>query len=188
MNDPEYILTDELGTIVTAVQTALQLKNTLAGNPAGWPVLNYQYGFVKELNETLKQYEADPAKFDKKFPLIWLPEPFTTVHGEDGIYGTAEVDFFLIINTDKTYKAADRMAANYKPILYPVRRQLLIEIAASTVFDNNIADLMNHKTTKGYYWGEAQQTVLNDSVDCLHISGLKLRINNKQDCTPSKSF
>lgn len=177
MNNPEYILTDEMETIVASVKTALGLS-----------VLNYQYGYIEELNETLKQMEADPQKFNLKFPLVWLAEPFDTVRGDKEVYGEANPDIFIINTTTKTWKAKERMEYNYKPILYPIYRNMLIQFVLSTVFNNVSVDAIPHKVTKGYYWGEAQKTVLNDAVDCLKISGLKLRIHNKQDCTPINSF
>lgn len=177
MNDPEYILTDELETIVAAVKTALGLS-----------VLDYQYGFIEELNETLKQMDANPTGSVSKFPLVYLAEPFTTDHGEVGIYGSVDADIFIINTTTKDWKAKERMTNNYKPILYPIRRELLNQIALSPVFENANVENIKHKTTKGYYWGEAQKSVLNDAVDCLKLSGVKLRIHDKQNCTPQNSF
>lgn len=187
MNDPEYILTDEMATIVTAVKAGLQLKNTQAGLPAGWPVLNYQYGYLEELNTTLKQMEKDPDAFDKKLPLVWLAEPYDVTRNEDGIYGTADLEIFIFTGTDKNYKARDRMANTFGPILYPVYRELLNQIAISTVFNHTTVESIKHKVRKGYYWDE-QNKVFNDAVDCLKISGTGIRIHNKQECTPLKSF
>jgi len=186
MNDPEYILTAEMATVVAAVKTALQQKNILAGQPAGWPVLGYEYGYVEELNETLKQYEKDPDKFDKKFPLIWLAEPYDTTRSEDGIYGVADPDIFIFTGTDKTWKAKDRMINTYLPVLFHIYRELLNQLVISTVFQHITVESIKHKVRKGYYWDE-QQKVFNDAVDCLKISGTALRIHNNY-CTPSKSF
>lgn len=182
MNNPEYILTDEMETIVAATKTALN-------DPEGtFPVLNYQFGYIEELNETLKQMEGNPNQFDKKFPLIWLAEPFTIKRGITGIFGTAEVDLFIINTTNTTWKARERMDNNYKPVLLPIYRELLYQLILSVVFDIQSIDKLPHTLTKGYYWGENQQTVLNDSVDCLKIGRLFLPIHNKQECQPSKSF
>lgn len=171
MNNPEYILTDELETIVTAVKTAL-----------GISVLNYQYGYLPELNETLKQMEGDPAKFAGKFPLVWLAEPYEIARNTTGIYGIANPDIFIFMATDKTYKAKDRMNNVYKPVLYPVYRELLNQIVLSPVFQHPLVSDIKHTVRKGYYWDEQRQ-VFNDAVDCLKISGLSLRINDKQNCT-----
>lgn len=182
MNDPEYILTDEMATIVADTKSVLD-------DPAGtFPVLNYQYGFIEELNETLKQMEANPDAFNKKYPLIWLAEPFTIKRGIAGIFGTTEVDVFIINTTTKTWKASERMTNNYIPVLLPIYRELMNQLIKSTVFDITNIDKLPHTVTKGYYWGDAQKTVLNDAVDCLKIGRLFLPIHNKQNCIPTKSF
>ena len=172
MNSPQYILTDEMEAAVLTAKTAL-----------GFSVLNYQYGYVEELNETLKQYEADPAKYDKKFPLVWLAEPFTTEHGIEGIYGISTIDIFIINKTEKTYKAKERMENNYKPILYPIANELLKQFTVNPVFSHISVAKIQYRTTKGYYWGEGQQAILNDTVDCLKLGSLRLRINDNQNCT-----
>ena len=171
MDAPEYILTDEMETIVAAVKTALGLS-----------VLNYQYGYITELNETLKQMEAAPAQYQHKFPLVYLAEPFTISRGEERVFGTAKPDLFIINTTDKTWKAKQRMDNNYKPVLLPVYRQLLEEIKKSPVFQYLSTEKIVHTLTKGYYWGENQQSVLNDAVDCLKIGGIELPVTHKSNC------
>lgn len=174
MNNPEYILTDEMAVIIEAVKTALAI-----------PVLNYQYGYIQELDETLQQWEKDPAKFSLKFPLVWLAEPFIiTRSGNSGLYGTTKADLFLINNTDKVWKASERMEYNYKPILYPIYRELLNQIAISEVLSNTGITDTPHTITKGYYWGENQKSVLMDAVDCLKVGSTELLIKNNY-CTPS---
>jgi len=182
MNDPEYIVTDEMGDIVTAAKAALNATTI------EFPVLNYQYGFIEELNETLAQYESDPSKFNKKFPLIWLAEPFTIVRGLPNLFGKTKPDIFIINATEKTWKAAERMENNYKPILFPIYRQLLVEIVKSLAFSHQSVESISHTLTKGYYWGEAQKAVLNDAVDCLKLGSVELPIHNNQNCTLLKSF
>jgi hypothetical protein len=171
MNNPEYILTDEMEAIIAAVKKALDLS-----------VLNYQYGYVEELNETLKQWEEAPDKYTGKFPLVWLAEPFTITRGDYRKYGTADVDLFVINTTDKTWKAAERMANNYNNILFPIYREILKQVSIRPAFSHNTENKMSHRLVKGYYWSEAKQSVLNDIVDCLKISGLRLEISHNKNC------
>lgn len=171
MDAPEYILTDEIETIVAAAKTALGLS-----------VLNYQYGFIQELNQTLKEMEASPAAYASKFPLVYLAEPFTIVRGQESVFGVAKPDLFIINTTTKEWKAKQRMDNNYKPILLPIYREILKQIVKSPVFQHLSSEKIPHTLTKGYYWGENQQTVLNDAVDCLKIGGLELPITHKSNC------
>lgn len=173
MTDTQYILTDELEPVVAAVKAALGLS-----------VLNYQYGEVEELNETLKQWEADPVKYHLKFPLVWVAEPYQITIGEAGIYGTAEVNLFVINATQKTWKAKERMENNFKPVILPIYRELLKQIGMNVAFDHPFGRVPEHKTINRYYLGENRQSTLNDVVDAMKISGMKLRISEKQNCSP----
>lgn len=173
MTDTQFILTDELETVVAAVKAAL-----------GISVLNYQYGEVEELNETLKQFEQDPNKYDLKFPLIWVAEPYQVKRGDPSIFGTADVNVFVINSTQKTWKAKERMENNFKPVILPIYREFLKQIEVSMAFDHPYGRVPEHTTVNRYYLGENRQSTLNDVVDAMKISGLKLRISEKQNCSP----
>jgi hypothetical protein len=178
MNNPEYILTDEMATIVENTRVAL-----------GLPVLNYEYDYVEKLNEKLKQMEASPASYQGKFPLVWLAEPFTINRGISGIFGKTKLDLFIFNSTEKTISAEDRMTNNYKPILLPIYRELMKQINLSVVFTTGAVELITHSLTKGYYWDDARgKSVLNDAVDCLKIGGAELSINDKENCSPISNF
>lgn len=180
MNNPEYILVDEFGTkdangdltsgVLFNVQQALSLS-----------VLNYQYGYVEELDETLIQYNSTPDFASKRFPLVWLMQPFQINRGEKGLYGSAEgLKIFIINSTDKTWKASERMANNFKPVIYPIYRELMNQINRHVAFES--AYQRRHRVTDRYYWGEAQQSVLNDPVDLVEISNIELKIKDNQNC------
>lgn len=178
MNNPEYILTDEWATIAAAVKAAL-----------GISVLNYQYGEVTELNETLIQWSKSPDHASLKFPLIWVEEPFVISRGEPGIYGTLDGGRIFIINqSTATWKAAERMTNNFKAVIYPIYRELLNQIVSSDVFQDDDLEKLKHKTSNRYYYGESSRSVLNDVVDTMVVSDLNLRINNKSNCTTFSNF
>lgn len=173
MNNPEYILVDEMGVIVEAVRTALAL-----------PVLNYQYGYITELNQTLADMNSDPINRSQKFPLVWLMQPYTIIRGESGYFGKLNNGRFIIIQESlDSMKANERMTANYKPVIYPIYREILKQIANSTVFIDYLVENIVHQVTDRYYWGEAQQSVFNDIVDAMDISGLQLKISDNPNCT-----
>lgn len=176
MNNPEYIVVDEIGAVVEAVKSSLELD-----------VLNYQYGYVEELDETLQQWGQNPDFASKKFPLVWVMQPFTINRGKAGIYGSVEgMRIFIMNATSKTDKATRRMEENFKQVLYPIYRELLNQLDVSVAFVDSLN--RKHKTTDRYYWGESQKSVLADPVDCLEISNLELEIHNNQNCKTFKSF
>src|SRR5688500_16342153 len=110
MNNPEYILVDVFAEIVAATRVAL-----------GLPVLNYQYGYVTELNETLKQYSETAEYAVKKFPLVWLQQPFTVERGTVGFFGEVkDLRLFIMNASEINLKASERLAGNFKTVIYPI--------------------------------------------------------------------
>lgn len=173
MNNPEYILVDEIGTVVTAVKTALSLS-----------VLNYQYGYHTELKETLAAYNKTATYAAKKFPLIWLAQPFTITRDSFAYFGTAtNLEIFIINESKQDKKATERMTDNFKAVIYPIYRELIKQLAKSKVFQESTVAEIEHKLTDRYYWGEDQKKILYDVFDCSHISGLKLTIKNNKNCS-----
>jgi hypothetical protein len=180
LNNPPYYIVDVFSEIVGAVKTGLNLS-----------VLNYQYGYVEELNETLQQWSRTPSFAFQKYPLVWLAQPFTITRGTLGLYGKiSDLRLFIITDSQKTLKASERMDQNFKPVIYPIYEELLnqIKLHPAVTLPNDYYGELPHNFTDRYYWGEAQEQVLNDVVDCSEISQLKIEIQNKQDCIPFKSF
>lgn len=180
MNNPEYILIDEFGVkdandqltsgILYKVKQALNI-----------PVLNYQYGYIEELNQTLAQWSKTPDFASKKFPLVWLMQPFVINRGEKGFYGNVEgLKIFIINSSDKTWKAPERMTKNFKAVIYPIYRELMKQINMHKAFESSYN--RKHRFIDRYYWGEAQSSVLNDVVDCSEISNIELKIKDNTNC------
>jgi hypothetical protein len=174
MNNPEYILVDEMGVIVNEVQAALSM-----------PVLNYQYGYIKELNETLIQWSKSESFASEKFPLVYMEQPFNIARGSSaGFFGTAEVIRLFIMNeTKKEWKAKDRMTNNFKPVIHPIVREILKQIDISVVFHTQSAEMIEHTFTDRYFFGEAM-SFLVDAIDCSILTLRKLVIANNPNCTP----
>jgi len=165
MNQPPHFLVDVFEDIVSRTKTALAL-----------PVLGYHYGHVRELNETLMQYAESPLHFNQRFPLVWLVQPLLISRGEIGNYGTARgLRLFIIHGSEINYKAKDRMTNVFKPILYPIYGELIKQA------DNTpaIHFTQNHKVVDRYFWGQEQQSVLNDVIDCMELYDVELKIKNK---------
>lgn len=172
MNNPEYILVDEIGAVVAAVKSALAL-----------PELNYQYGYHTELKETLAAYDKTATYAAKKFPLIWLAQPFTITRDNFLYFGKANnLEVFIINESTQAKKASQRMTDNFKEVIYPIYRELIKQLAKSIAFQESTASSIEHKLTDRYYWGEEQQKIIADVFDCSHVSGLRLTIRNNKNC------
>lgn len=189
MNNPEYILVDEFGVKdpVTDLLTSgilFDVKTAL-----GLPALNYQYGYVKELQEHLEQWGKSEAKAALKFPLVWIKQPFTVVRNTQGFFGiVSDLSMFVIHSTAPELKAKKRMTDKFKPVIYPIYREIINQIDLSPVFSNLGIPDIPHRFTDRYYWGEDQKTVIPDAVDVMEINFQTLRITNNSNCLTFKSF
>ena len=178
MNAPEYIVVDELKTVSTETQTALSLTN-----------LNYQYGYMKELNETLQEWDKNVEDRPKRFPLIWAEQPFNIIKGESGAYwGRIELlRVFFMVHTEINLKAEDRMTQKYKQVLYPIVREWLTQLDYSLAFHTEGVQKLRHIQQDVYYWGN-QENVLTNPVDCVILTIRDLLIANNPNCTPTTNM
>lgn len=181
MNNPEYILTDVFKGL--AANATVNLASVLAAISASAQV-NFFYGYVTELNTTLDQLSKSAPGVVKKYPFIWLEQPYTVNRGIANWYGSTTLRLFLVMESNVNYKAADRMQKVYKPILYPIYRELMKQIHESPVFISPGLDRIPHLKTDYYYFSDptGKKAVFSDVVDCLCISGLKLNINSNPNC------
>lgn len=166
MNNPEYILVDEMATIVTATKTALSLS-----------VLNYQFGYVEELKNNMQKLSQDATNAALKFPMVYLVQPFTVTRDDFRHFGKAALEIFIVNSSNQEYTATQRMTNNFKLVLYPIYRELINQIAKSRVFAETTTGRVKHKVTDLYYWGD-QAKILNEVFDCQYITGLELTIKN----------
>lgn len=174
MNRPPFIIVDLFESIVGGVSAAIY---TAIGKTVA-----YHYGSVVELNETLQQYGESPAKYLKKFPAIWLAQPFTVTEGNGPGYGKVdELRLFILTGSDKNWKSKTRMENNYKPILYPIVGELKDQLFKAEAFLITPTKL-TMKQTDWYWWGENDKSVLNDVVDIIELKISNLTINNNLNC------
>ena len=171
MNKPAYILVEEFGKVVSEVKAALNLPN-----------LNYLYGYLSEVKETLAQdSKAGGAFAQSKYPLVWLVQPFTIDRNLPGYYGQTKLQFFIINGSQMNWKADQRMANNYVPIIYPIYEEMFTQLRrASNVFEG--LEIDTHSVTDRYYWGEEQRQAIDDTFDCREVNNLSLKIQDKKNC------
>lgn len=184
MNQPEYILEDEIGTLVANASTALIADGVIT------TAINYQYGYFDEVKTMLAEYSKTAQYSALKYPLVWLVQPFTEKRDNGGYYSDVSIRLLIIKDSDKAWTYAERMTNTIKPVLLPIYRELLNQILSSThVFEGLMNDHIPHKKTKRPYWGEDQQKQIDDVFDCIDINDLELKLSNNPNCTiPTKFF
>jgi hypothetical protein len=171
VNNPPYTIENIFTDWVAAVATVL-----------GRPVYSH-YEEIRELNQTLKQYNEDPASFDKKYPLVLLKQPVTVTSSKwPTLYAEVpELTLFIITGSDPTYKRKEREDNTYTPIVDPIVTELKNQIALHPAILGYRSQLRTLET-KYPYWGENQQNVLSDVVDVLQLKVQNLKIQNNLNC------
>lgn len=171
MNKPPYLIVEEFATVVSEVKAALSLAN-----------LNYLYGYLSEVKERLANDSKTVEFREKKYPLIWLVEPFTVKSGGPNNAGNTSLQFFIINGSTIGWTREQRTNNNYKPVIIPIYHELLKQIQVkSDVFE--IVNITNHSYTDRPFWGKEQQNAIDDVFDCREINGLEINIANKKNCT-----
>lgn len=169
MNNPPYIVTEIFTSVVANIATIL-----------GKPLYSH-YGSIKELNETLIQLSKSPYKFNKKFPLVWLHEPFT-IQSKPMAYGKVkELRMFIMTDTRKEYKSPQRRSDVFDPVIDPIKDELIKQMKNRKEFSGYPVNF-SYSVTDYYYWGEEAQNVLNDIVDTSEVRFHDLTIKNNKNC------
>lgn len=169
MNNPPYIVTDVFTEKVGKVAQDMGIN------------IHSHYGYVTDFNMTLQQYTKSPKMHGKKFPAVWLVEPFALRTERGGVYASIpELRVFILMSSDKNYKATERKEKVYKTALYPILNKLLDQFCTYPFMGYR----MNLKATitDRYYWGESQQNVINDVVDTIELKLHNLKIHSNQNC------
>lgn len=184
MTNPVYIV-DVIGTVVSNVQD--DVLSTIQANEAAVledgtliQAIDYQYGHVEELIETLSQKDkGDITDQQSKYPLIWLVQDFTEDRGKQpGIYAELSLSIIIAHQTVNTYKSTDRYTNVFKPVLYPIYYSLIQQLNRSPFVNQGNEDLIPHRKIDRLYWGAKQlSNKLNDYCDAIEITNLNLKID-----------
>lgn len=181
MNNPEYFITDIMREVV-ALTAQLLIDDPKEVNFQDGFEINYQFGYVTELNQLMVNWSKLDAFAAKKYPLIWFRQPVTIIRDSPNYYGRIDnATLFIIQQTDKNIRAEERMETVFKPKIYPIYRKLFE--AMNLVSDKITMEYFRpHNLVDRYYWGTGQAEEINDAVDCLEINSIKLIIENNQNC------
>lgn len=179
---PLYVV-DIIGEVVAAVTTevlsTIQANETAALGTTLIETIDYQYGHVKELIQTLQQMDKDAAGRFQKYPCVYLVQDFTEKKGaEVGIYAQTSLSIILMHSTVQSYKITDRYAKVFKPVLYPIYVSLLKQLSYHDLIMQGDDEAIVHDKTDRSYWGtSANKNSLTDFVDAIEINNLSLNIS-----------
>lgn len=181
-------ISDQMRAIVEKMDTELYHADTFPYH------LNFLHGHPLEIVQVLQERLNSPDHKDSRFPLIALFRDFKITKGkktEADIVGDASLNMIIAMQTDPLYRADQREALVFKPILYPIYNELLRQIKLSAHYSVNYAGI-DHDQTDRYYWGRTglygnTGNTFNDYLDAIEIENMKLKVKSIH-CKPFKSI
>lgn len=172
MDETIYIV-EEMEAVVAKVNTALTDANF------GTTPVYYMYGHPKEIAIRLQELTNSPTEANKKFPLIILFTDITIDRSLVGFYGSTSLRMLIANFTLPEYTSVQRTNINFKPILHPIKKELLNQIDRHAQF--TYEDELEYKETDMYYYGCQinEKNIFNDHIDAIELRDIKLNIKNK---------
>lgn len=169
----DVFIVEEIEEVVSKVNQELYLKGF-----QHLPVY-YKYGHPKEISNRLQELSNSPTEGHKKFPLIILFTDITIKKDVPGFYGSANLRMLVANITEPTYISEDRTEKNFKPVLHPIKEELIKQIGEHSQFtyDNELT----YSETDMYFYGSEinDKNIFNDYIDAIELKNIQLNIKNK---------
>jgi hypothetical protein len=174
MKEPVWI-PDEIRTVVERVDKNIYRR--LQQN------VFYQFGSGLEILAKLQELSNSIYDKDRKYPLIALFTDIVQNVGDPiGMFGTVAINVLIATQTKQTYKAEERLAFNFKPLLYPIYDRFIYEVQKHKQFSFVGAPIHDRIDRlflgrDGFYGKEGN--VFNDYLDAIEIRNLRITVKNK---------
>lgn len=145
--------------------------------------LYYMFGHPLEVVDRLQELTNSPTEKDKKYPLIALFADIPIDKRKPiGFYGSAKLTIIIATLTDPKYTAEQRIEKTFKPILQPIKEQLVNLIYRHKQF--SFEDELNYTEIEHYYWGKQGLygnvgNIFNDYIDAIELKDIEVLIKNK---------
>lgn len=168
----DVFIVEEIGAVITKVNTALTAESF-------GKTVYYMYGHPKEITNRLQELSNSTTQKDKKFPLVILFTDITITHDTPGFYGSALLRMLVCNITEPTYISEKRTEVNFKPVLHPIKEELLNQLERHQQF--TFQDELTYRETDMYYYGSQinDKNIFNDYIDAIELSNIKINIKNK---------
>lgn len=172
MDAPVYIV-DEMAAVIAKVNTKLTSASF------GYLPVQYMYGHPREISNRLQQLTDSPTESHKKFPLVILFTDITIEKGLEGFYGSARLRMLVCNLTDPNYISEQRTELNFKPIIHPIKEELLMQISMHKQF--TFEGELQYTETDMYFYGSQinDKNIFNDYIDGTELKDIRININNK---------
>jgi hypothetical protein len=136
----------------------------------------YQYGHIAEISDILKNMEGDPVNRERKYPLIILrlDNPGEV---EDEIVKW-NLNIAICSYTNEGYRAHERLASVFKPVLFPLYDRFFEALTLSKHFFWD-GKYPKHTKVDRYFWGTTSgfrnsKLIFDDPIDAIELINLKI--------------
>lgn len=172
MSQPVYIV-DEIAAVIAKVNTALTSASF------GSLPIYYMYGHPREISNRLQDLTNSPTESHKKFPLVILFTDITIDKDIPGFYGSARLRMLIANFTEPNYISEQRTELNFKPILHPIKDELINQISLSRRF--TFEDELQYSETDMYFYGSQinDKNIFGDYIDAIELKDIRINIRNK---------
>jgi len=169
----DVFIVDEIKTVVDKVNQELYLQGF-----QHLPVY-YKYGHPKEISSRLQELSNSPKEGHKKFPLIILFTDITIEKDVPGYYGSTSLRMLVANITEPTYISEDRTERNFKPVLHPIKTELIKQVGLHVQFTYD--GELTYDETDMYFYGSQinSKNVFNDYIDAIELKNIQVNIKNK---------
>lgn len=163
------IVVNFISKVVDAVRLEYDKANPTPEKPY------FKHGHIQEIINTLTEQDASKTYKFKKYPLIALIQDLDEVDNETTIDAT--ITIFIITDTRREYKAADRYLHIFDPILSPIANLFIDELRYATGLNQLEVSIPKRDML---YLGANDNGIGNDYLDAIKIENLKLSL--LKDC------
>ena len=173
-----YVTITAIGDNALVVSSTIDLGST-KNKGTIQPVINYHFGHGAEIVNTFSEITKNASYKKEQFPAICLIQDFPeAVKKSDGYECEASLNIVILTDSKQKYKAADRYANTFKPILYPLYDLFIDRLRNSTEI---APDYPEHTKTDRLFWGKSglygnSGNIFNDYIDAIELENLKVKI------------
>lgn len=165
-----------LASVVTIVND--EILETLQAADSSIVNVNYQYGPLEEIKETLKQWDKSKTYKHKKYPCIFLVTDTVEQKGLKSGYRTKhKCTIGIVYRTQKGLTAGQRITNSFTNILYPLYQNLLDNLISCGYFVAYDEVDIPHNKIDRLNMGKESFVVLDgsfDYLDAIELQNLEL--------------
>ena len=145
--------------------------------------INYQFGHPKEVQQTLMEQTQDIVTRNQRYPLLTLFLDFTEgiAQSDKDYISEAEVSIVIVNETDRNYKAAERLEHSFKAVLWPLYKVFILKCEMSPLFDVDAKFRIPHNKRDHYFYSAddaKDQNVFAAYLDAVEITNMDLKLQD----------